>query len=419
MIAQQEQEMLTRRHGPAHLLIVTAFIVSLAIVPAELKAATSQNFAVDPYSLQIREQIEKLNSSQANVRAAAAEALGFLRAYRAADALAESLNDNSAKVRREAAMSLAWCGAQKHIGFLLDILDDEDWVVRQAAWVALNNLTGMQFPYDALAAPDERAEQITRWRGWWSSVSEGRAPMDVIHLAASDDPESQLRAVRALGAFGGEDAAEMLLKLIEPYRGTVYESIRPIERTMIQATMRSLARLREPRALPILIEFLNGAGWARYAADALGLYGDPAAIGPLVNAYPRFAKNLFRELAQVFPADDLAKLGWDPQDRMYETPYAIMVAISRLPLDDPENLGAVSSIVPLIVANIPSDWDGGLLYEQEAHQLVRAYLLERTGFRRAAIEAAFVAAANLDGIQSYYADRKTARVQSGYSANNQ
>ncbi|MHC4146554.1 MAG: HEAT repeat domain-containing protein, partial [Planctomycetota bacterium] len=94
--------MLTRRHGPAHFIIVTAFIASLAIVPAELRAASSQNFAVDPYSLQIREQIEKLNSSQTNVRAAAAEALGFLRAYRAADALVESLNDNSAKVRREA-----------------------------------------------------------------------------------------------------------------------------------------------------------------------------------------------------------------------------------------------------------------------------------------------------------------------------
>ncbi len=93
---------------------------------------------------------------------------------------------------------------------------------------------------------------------------------------------------------------------------------------------------------------------------------------------------------------------------MYETPYAIMVAISRLPLDDPGDLRAVSAIIPLIVANIPSDWDGGLLYEQEAHQLVTAYLLERTGFRRTALDAAFNAAANLNGIQAYYADRKGA-----------
>ncbi|MHC4171201.1 MAG: HEAT repeat domain-containing protein, partial [Planctomycetota bacterium] len=296
-----------------------------------------------------------------------------------------------------------------HIRPLLNILDDEDWVVRQAAWAALNNLTGMEFPYDALAAPDERAEQIARWRRWWSSAPEGRAPLDVFRLAANNDPEARLRAVRALGAFGGQDATATLLKLIEPYRGTVYESIQPTERTMVQAAMRSLGRLCEPQALPILIEFMDGAGWAsRYAADALGLYGDPAAIQPLVNAYPRFAKNLFRELAQEFPADDRARLGWDPQDRMYETPYAIMVAISRLPLDDPNDLRAVSTIVPLIVANIPSDWDGGLLYEREAHQLVTAYLLERTGFRRAAIEAAFDAAANLDGIETYYADRQSA-----------
>ena len=59
------------------------------------------------------------------------------------------------------------------------------------------------------------------------------------------------------------------------------------------------------------------------AAEALGLYGDPAAVQPLTRAYPRFAKKLSRELADVYPRDDLAKLGWDPQDRMYETPYAI------------------------------------------------------------------------------------------------
>jgi len=357
----------------------------------------------------VREQISRLKSSEENTRAAAAEALGFLRAYQAGDALAAALDDTSAKVRQQATMSLAWCGAREHIRPLLEKLEDEDWVVRQSASAALNNLTAMEFAYDALAAPGVRAKRTARWRRWWSTVPNDRACGEVFRLAAGDDLEGQLRAVRALGTFGGQEAAETLLALIEPYRKSVYEKLQPIERTMVQAAMRSLARLREPAALPVLIEFLDGAGWARYTADALGLYGDPVAIRPLVKAYPQFAKNMFRELAEVYPRDDMAKLGWDPQDRMYETPYAIMVAISRLPLDDPNDLRAVGTIVPLIVANIPSDWDGGLLYEQEAHQLITAYLLERTGFRRAAIEAALHAAANLDWIDAYYDNRKSAK----------
>ncbi len=299
-------------NSPTTKLDLTRFLLAAAsmlslVVPAELRAASSQNFGTNPYSLQVREQIGKLKSPEDNARAAAAEALGFLRAYPAANALVESLNDTSAKVRREAAMSLAWCGARKHIRPLLDILEDEDWVVRQAACAALNNLTGMEFAYDALAAPDVRAEQAARWRRWWSTVPEDRAPREVFRLAASDDFEGRLRAVRALGAFAGEGAAETLLKLIGPYRKTGYEKIQPIERTTVQATMRSLARLREPRAMPVLIGFLDGAGWARYAADALGLYGDPAATQPLVKAYPRFAKSIFRKLAEVYPRDDMAK----------------------------------------------------------------------------------------------------------------
>ena len=376
----------------------------MVVSPLKLQAISPQNLAVDPYGLQVQEYRAQLESPVENVRAGAAEALGFLRAYPAADALAELLDDPSARVRREATMSLGWCGKRSHVPALLDALDDEDWVVRQGAWTALNNLTGMEFPYDALAEPNVRAYQAERWQRWWASVPQDQAPAEVFQLAQDNSFEARLRAVRALQAFGGAGAGDALLALIEPYRKSVYEQSQPIERAMVQTAFRGLARVRDPRSLPILIEFLDGAGWARYAADALGLYGDPAAIRPLVNAYPRFAKNLFRELAEVFPADDLAKLGWDPQDRMYETPYAIMVAISRLPLNDPEDLAAISRIIPWIAANIPSDWDGGLLYEQEAHQLVTAYLMERTGLRRTAVEAALTVASD----PNYYAGRRHA-----------
>jgi HEAT repeat protein len=90
------------------LCFMLAAVLALSLtVPIDLRAATSQNFDADPHSLQVRQQIGKLKSPEENARAAAAEALGFLRAYQAADALAAALHDTSAKVRRQAAISIA------------------------------------------------------------------------------------------------------------------------------------------------------------------------------------------------------------------------------------------------------------------------------------------------------------------------
>ena len=381
------------KHGFGPVGQTCLVVVMVILSPSMSRVASSQDFQRNPYDIQVAQYIEKLKSPSQDVRAAAAESLGFLRAYDAADALTQALEDGSVEVRREAAMALAWCGDQTHIDSLLKLLDDEDWVLRQSACASLTNLTGMAFPYDALADTTTRGKQARAWREWWSMAPHDAIPGEILQLARGEDLDGRLRAVRALGSLGGDSGAEVLLKLVEPFRKTNYQKAKPIERTTMQAALQSLARLHAPKALPVLIGFLETRGWARYAADALGLYGDPAAVQPLAEAYPRFAKKLSRELAEVYPHDDLAKLGWDPQDRMYETPYAIMVALSRLPLHDSDDLKAVRTIVPVIVANIPSDWDGGLLYEQEAHQLVTAYLLERTGFRRIAIEAAFRAAA--------------------------
>ena len=378
-----------RLAGVAYLSVVMVLFFALGAMQAE---AALQNFESNPYDMQVAEKTSELASPSEKVRASAAEAIGFLRAYSAADELVKVLDDYSSKVRREAVMALGWCGGREHVAPLLERLADEDWVVRQAACVALTNITSMEFEFDALSEKHVRQEQANRWRKWWSQVPDDSAGAEVFELAKGDDLEGCLRAVRALGSFGGEGACEALLQIIEPYRKTKYRQTEPIERTMVQATMRSLARLRAPEALPVLIGFLDTVGWARYAADALGLYDDPAAVKPLATAYPRFAKKLSRQLADVYPRDDLAKLGWDPQDRMYETPYAIMVALSRLPLNEPDDRAALCEIVPLIAANIPSDWDGGLLYEQEAHQLVTAYLLECTGYRKIAVNAAFRAA---------------------------
>ncbi|MHC4116914.1 MAG: HEAT repeat domain-containing protein [Planctomycetota bacterium] len=359
-------------------------------------AFLSPHFRTDPYDMQVAEQIAKLRSSSVDVRAGAAESLGFLRAYSAADSLVHALSDKSEKVRRQAAISLGWCGGRSHVERLLTAIEDEDWVVRQATWVSLTNLTAMQWPFDSLAEPSIRGGQAKQWRDWWEAVPDGTTPSDVLELIAGEDLEGRLHAVRALGALGGRGATWTLLKTVAPYRDAGYGRLDAIEKNIVQCAVRSLGRLGDPQALSLLIGLLDTEGWARYAADALGDFGDARAVRPLIAAYPRFSRNLSnrRKNPEICPPDDRFS-GDNTQDRMHETPYAIAAALVRLPLDDSAHVEALRKISPYLIANLPTSWDSGVFYEIEAAQLTTAYLLEKAALRRRVCDIAFEAATRI------------------------
>ena len=99
-------------------------------------SATAAERSSGPFDSQVAESVAKLHAKEPAVRAWAAEALGFLRAYSAETPLIGRLEDTSPLVRRQATMALAWCGGRKAVGPLLSALDNEDWVVRQAAHVS-------------------------------------------------------------------------------------------------------------------------------------------------------------------------------------------------------------------------------------------------------------------------------------------
>lgn len=511
---------------------VPAFGGQQAVVTHEREAG--------PYESQIQEQLERLGDSSPAVRSAGAEALGFLRAYAAADALVSALDDPAAVVRRDAAISLAWCGGRTEVAPLLDALDDDDWVVRQAAWVSLTNITGMEWPYDALADVGVREVQAQVWRDGWARIPGDRPPEEVFELVeqryslwkenlalrsaatasstykgppsaltdgvygpaywqtkdctfpqtctveldrpktvgsvvihqyakgycmtdyvvmtsldgrdygevyrgrgrtnprlvvsfpphqarciriVSNDSENRLypttfleieifsdaspdddlallrmeRGLRALGALGGDGAAEAIAKTLRPivklrtaYRQTAkgtLSSLTDAEKAMVRAGLRSLGRLQHPETLPLLIGFLEDPILARYAADALGDFGGVAACMALIDAYPQYARGAEFQKPKKLPLDDCP--GFEAVDRMYETPFAIASALARLSLDDPDTVAGLARITPLLVANLPNDFDGAVLYEPEAGQLITAYLLERAGTRQMVCDVAF------------------------------
>jgi len=485
---------------------------------------------INPYDKQINNLHMELKSSQAPVRAGAAESLGYLRSYRSGDFLAQALDDPGVAVRRQAAMSLAWCGGRNHIDKLIQAMQDKDWMVRQGAWVSLTNLTGMKFPFDAIADDHEQQRQVRMWRQWWDNVPQNDAPRDIYklikdfsladennyafgsnvtssttyrgpvsvltdgdyrgvywqtknvpfpqyctveleqpreigcvivyqygknfcmtdyELSVSMDgrtfekvirkkeksppklifsfpprkakyvriishgtenptypttffeieirnqlPESHddisletryERAIRALGVLGGKKASAAIINIIKPYMNRSTDDF--AQKSLVQAALRSLGRLGDTYSVDVLLQFLNNPKWARYAADALGDCPCEKVCKSLIEAYPKYSRDLNRKNPKLLPRDDYPSL--EPADRMYETPYAISVALSRMPWDNTDNLNALRDIIPLIAANIPSDFDGGMLYEPEAHQVVNAYLFEVARMRQVACEAIF------------------------------
>ncbi len=159
--------------------------------------------AVGPYQQQVAQQLALLASEDGARRAGAAESLGYLRAHAAEEALIARLQDASAEVRRQAAMALGWCGGRKAVAALLLALDDRDWLARQAAHVALTNLTGMEFAFNALAVPEERTSQAQAWRDWWARVPADRAPDEVLQLLEGAAPQGPPVTVAASTTYRG------------------------------------------------------------------------------------------------------------------------------------------------------------------------------------------------------------------------
>jgi len=212
------------------------------------------------------------------------------------------------------------------------------------------------------------------------------APL-IDHEGESSPEESMERAACALGAMGGEGAANALLSMLTPYAKRSAGT--DAEKRVVRAAIRALGRLRNPQGASVLIEMLRNPQWARYAAEALGDIGGAESAGALIGAYSDYAVDAQRKRPRLVPVDD--RPGFEAVDRMYQTPHAIASALSRFPFDAEDQRARLRQIGLLLVANLPGDFDGAMLYEPEAHHLFTAYLLETAGVRRAYRDAALEA----------------------------
>jgi len=155
---------------------------SLLVVLFLAAAAPTATPADNPYDAQVRAFRTMLGAASAPQRVWAAEALGHMRAPAAESDLITALGDRSSAVRKEAALSLSWCGGRKALPALLAALDDRDSLVRQSAHAALLNLSGMDFPFDALADEPRRNAQRDAWARWVAALPADQAPGDLLAM---------------------------------------------------------------------------------------------------------------------------------------------------------------------------------------------------------------------------------------------
>lgn len=353
----------------------------------------------NPYALQIMTEVERSGALQPETRAVALQNLGFLRAYPAAATVAERLSDPDAAVRRAAAASLGLCGGVRQLPALLAALEDRDAWVRQSAAVALLNLTGQEPAFNAFASERVRSGQAEAWR----LVAEA-AQQNALRLAAVAAGASWLareRAARAWGAVGSRESGVPLLRAaLEPYLTLRKAAWEDEEALFVQAAVRALGRLGGAEAERVLISLLGVKEWACYAAEALGDCGGPAAVDALLAAFPDHALRQHLLLTSDWPtygAKDIPALPlmdvphFPAADRMPRAAYAILFALSRLDIAAPSQREALRRLTPQLMTAIPSDHDASIVYEPEPIQQLAAWLFERAGLRREAVEAVFEA----------------------------
>jgi HEAT repeat protein/nucleoside phosphorylase len=229
----------------------------------------------------LTELVEAMQTdAAAEVRGAAANALGKLRHAAAVEALIKTLEDGDAVVRGSAANALGAIGDKAAVQAVIHTLaSDEDHRSRGSAANALG------------AIGDKAAVQA------------------LIHTLASDeDPKSRGSAANALGAIGDKAAVQALLEALVDgnavVRGSAANALGAIgDKAAVPALIHTLASDQDPKnrgaaatalgaigdkaAVQALIHTLasDGAPDARgSAATALGAIGDEAAVPALIHA---------------------------------------------------------------------------------------------------------------------------------------
>jgi len=123
------------------------------------------------YTLAIAGAIPRL-SGEAKTKARDALATRFTRMTAAT--LRQELQDDDPEIRRAAGLACAMKDDKSHIPDLIPMLQDREPIVGRAAHAALKSLSGKDFGPKAGGTPQDLANAVAAWKGWWDKSQEDK-----------------------------------------------------------------------------------------------------------------------------------------------------------------------------------------------------------------------------------------------------
>ena len=250
--------------------------ISEGVVEVRVKAAHELASAEqDPRAVQALIRL-LLEDPVADVRAAAARALGEMEAGEAVPALGQALTrDSDPDVRATAAWALGEIEDARAADALVTAIGDQSGKVREAAIWALGELEDSRAVPALIKALHSGNVQAARKAAWALGEIEDPRAVDALidALTTSKDAEVRQFSAWALGEIEDPRASEALALALSDDSPDVR-----------QAAIHALGELEDPAAAPGLISALSDADpqVRAYAAFALGEAGIDRAPEPLV-----------------------------------------------------------------------------------------------------------------------------------------
>ncbi len=213
--------------------------------------------------------IRTLSDEHPNVRIAAADALGFFKDARAAEALVRTLSDKQTRWAAKNALVRIGPGAVEPLIASLPCAEKQTRSLKIQALGEIGDPRAMG-PLIGMLGQAELQDVLVRAVARFGPAAVPR--LANVFQNASDT--RRIGAAKTLGAIGGASAAEALIAALPPSKGG--GAVR-------QATVAALGQIGKP-AIPKLIANLADAGDDRryYIVCALALIADPAAAEDLV-----------------------------------------------------------------------------------------------------------------------------------------
>ncbi len=248
------------------------------------------------------------------VRMSAAKGLARIKDPRSIDTLILLLQDKVPAVRDEAGRAIQAIG-EASVPPLLQGLQDQDWRIRLRAIEALSLLKPEIAVEPLMRLVKIDPDTAVRQDAVKVLGEIGHAQAIPLLLDALTTPSLQLRAIEALGQLRAADAVPHLTTLIRSLKTKTYEDrmegctdpkykedLPPLE-----AAVRALANIGDPRAIPALLDALNSTLLRQEAAGALTHFGEAAKTPLLQLLKTTQDDNLRRHVLE-----SLAQLGWRP-----------------------------------------------------------------------------------------------------------